>query len=76
MKIQDLAEWLRNVDFAENKDKENAKLAANYLDALESSIDEIDYQICICRSEIVKLTLDHVRSGIIQKHLNEAKSVE
>lgn len=71
--VKDLAELLRSNVANKIQDSESILQAAKYLDAIVSAKEEIDYQIEICCSDIVKMTMEHVKDDIVERHLYQAR---
>jgi len=64
--------WLRaKSEVAE--DAVSAQETLDYVNSVNAILEEIDQQIAWTESEIIKMTLEHVRDDIIKKHLKVVK---
>lgn len=73
MDVKDVIEWLEMYPFEEPYSDKMRKQAVSYLKAIVGVKNELEFQISICESEIVTLTLDHVKTGVLERHIAEAR---
>lgn len=64
--------WL-NAKLGIPEDAVSAQETLNYVNGVNAMLAEIDQQIAWTESEIIKMTLEHVRDDIINKHLKMTK---
>ena len=70
MEVVKIRAWLETkLESEDDIDKDVSQEAIRYLDAVDALQEELDNQIELSGSEIVKATLEHVRDDIIHKHL-------
>ena len=70
MEVVKIRAWLETkLESEDSIDKDVSQEAIRYLDAVDALQEELDNQIELSGSEIVKAILEHVRDDIIYKHL-------
>lgn len=69
MNLRRIENWLLS-EIESGADPVSAKETLDYFRAMESAREEIEDQIKLTNSEIIQLTLEHVRDDILNRRLS------